>query len=80
MKYRIPETIIIEQNDTETIKDVIFHELDEQEFLVEYLRNPRLSYWQDHPDGTRQHYKNNKLMVTIFGDQVINHTVLDKKD
>jgi hypothetical protein len=30
MKYRIPETIIIEQNDTETIKDIIYHELNEQ--------------------------------------------------
>ena len=33
MKYRIPEHVIISQNDTEIIKDIIYHELDEQEFL-----------------------------------------------
>jgi len=73
MKYRIPEHIIIEETDAGTIKDIIFHELSEQEFLVEYLKNPKLNYWQDHPDGTKQHYKNGKLMVTIFENQVINH-------
>ena len=78
MKYRIPETIILQTIDNETIKDIVYHELNEQEFLVEYLKNPKLSYWQDHPDGTKQHYKNGKLMVTIFGDQITNHMFLDK--
>lgn len=78
MKYRIPEHVIISQTDTEIIKDIIYHELTEAEFLVEYLRNPKLTYWQDHPDGTRQNYKNGKLMVTIFENQVINHSFLDK--
>jgi hypothetical protein len=79
MKYRIPETIIIEQNDTEIIKDIIYHELNEAEFLVEYLRNPRLSYWQDYPNGTKEHYKNGRLMVTIRDSIVVNHSFLDKK-
>jgi len=55
MKYRIPEHIIISQTDTEIIKDIVYHELTEAEFLVEYLRNPGLTYWQDHPDGTKHH-------------------------
>lgn len=78
MKYRIPETIIIEENDTEMIKDVIYHELTEPEFLVEYLKNPLLSYWKEHDCGMRQHYKNGKLMVTIKDSIVINHTFLEK--
>lgn len=79
MKYRIPETIIIEQNDTETIKDIIHHELTEQEFLVEYLKNPRLSYWQDLDDGTSHHYKNGVLMVTVKDSIVVNHIFNNKR-
>jgi hypothetical protein len=76
MKYQIPEHIIIEQNDTETIKDIIYHELDEQEFLVEYLKNPRLAYWTvDEDSNTKQHYKNGSLMVTIRDGIVVNHTI-----
>jgi len=78
MKYRIPETIIIEQKENETIKDIIYHELTEQEFLVEYLKNPKLAYWQDYPNGTREHYKNGKLMVTIKDSIVVNHSFLEK--
>jgi hypothetical protein len=75
MKYRIPEVIIIEQNDTETIKDIIYHELDEAEFLIEYLRNPRLSYWTADDQGTKYHYKNGKLMATVKDGVVINHSM-----
>jgi hypothetical protein len=78
MKYRIPEVIIIEQNDTETIKDIIYHELTEQEFLVEYLRNPRLTYWVAEEDGTKHHYKNGRLVVTIKNGVVVNHSFLEK--
>jgi len=75
MKYRIPEHITIQTIDNETIKDIIYHELNEQEFLVEYLRNPRLSYWKDYPDGTKEHYKNGKLMATIKDSIVVNHSL-----
>lgn len=78
MKYRIPEHIIISQTDTETVKDIIYHELTEAEFLVEYLKNPRLTYWQDYDDGTRQNYKNGKLMFTIKDNVVVNHAFIDK--
>lgn len=73
MKYRIPETIIIEQNDTETVKDIVFKELDEQEFLVELLKNPQMPYWATAEDGTRSYYKNGKLLATVKGSTVINH-------
>jgi len=75
MKYQIPEHIIIEQNDTETIKDIIYHELDEQEFLVEYLKNPKLTYWQIVNDTTKHHYKNGNLMVTVKDGMITNHTL-----
>lgn len=78
MKYRIPETIIIEQNDTETVKDIIYHELTEEEFLVEYLKNPRLAYWVSEDDGTKHHYKNGRLMASVKDSMVINHAFLDK--
>jgi hypothetical protein len=73
MKYRIPEYIVIEQNDNETVKDIIYHEFNEQEFLIKFLQNPRLSYWKDSPDGTKQHYRNGELQVTIKDSVVINN-------
>lgn len=76
MKYQIPEHIIIEQNDTETIKDIIYHELTEQEFLMKYLKNPRLAYWTvDEDTGTKHHYRDGRLMVTIRDGIVVNHTM-----
>jgi hypothetical protein len=75
MKYRIPEHVIIEQNDTETIKDIIYHELDEQEFLVEYLRNPKLTYWVTDDDNIKRHYKNGILMASIENGVVTNHSM-----
>jgi hypothetical protein len=79
MKYRIPEHIIIEETPDAVIKDIIYHELNEQEFLIHYLQDPLLSYWQDHDDGTRQHYNKGKLVVTIKNGVVVNHSFLEKK-
>jgi hypothetical protein len=78
MKYRIPEHITIQTIDNETIKDIIYHELDEQEFLVEYLKNPKLAYWIIDDFGVKKHYKNGELQVTIDGDNVTNHSWIAK--
>lgn len=75
MKYKIQNIIILEELENETVHDIIYHELDEQEFLVEYLKNPRLIYWQIEDDGTKHHYKDGKLMVTIRDGIVVNHTM-----
>jgi len=80
MKYQIQETIIVEENDTETVKDFVYRNLTEQEFLVEYLRNPKLAYWVLENENTKQYYKNGKLMVTIRDGVVTNHSFLEKKD
>ena len=75
MKYRIPEHVIIEETPDAIIKDIIYHELDEQEFLVEYLRNPRLTYWVTDDQGTKYHYKNGILMASIENGVVTNHSM-----
>lgn len=62
MKYRIPEHITIQTIDNETIKDIIFHELDESEFLVHYLKDPELTYTKILDDGTRLHYLQGRLV------------------
>lgn len=75
MKYKIQNIIILEELENETVHDIIYHELDEQEFLVEYLKNPRLAYWKIEDNGTKHHYKDGKLMVTIRDGIVVNHTM-----
>ena len=74
MKYRIPETIIIQQDNNEIIKDVIYHEMEELEFFTEYLKNPKLAYWTIDEQGIRKHYRNGELQVTIDGDKITNHS------
>ena len=72
MKYRIQKIIILEELENETVKDIIYQELDEQEFLVHYLKDPNLSYWKI--DGsTKYHYKNNKLIATVKDGKAISY-------
>lgn len=71
MKYKIPQTIILEELENETIKDIVFNELNEQEFLVHYLKNPRLTYLKIDDMGNRFYYKNGELIS-------INHAVFNK--
>jgi len=75
MKYKIQNIIILEELENETVHDIIYHELTEQEFLMKYLKNPRLTYWQIEDDGTKHHYRDGKLMVTIRDGIVVNHTM-----
>lgn len=75
MKYKIPNHVIVEQKDKETIKDIVYNELNEQEFLVEYLKNPRLNYWKIYSDSHREMYSDGLLMVTIKDSIVVNHAV-----
>ena len=75
MKYKIQNTIILEELENETVHDIIYHELTEQEFLMKYLKNPRLTYWQIEDDGTKHHYRDGKLMVTIRDGIVANHSM-----
>jgi hypothetical protein len=72
MKYQISEHITIQTIDNETIKDIVFHELTEQEFLVHYLKDPNLSYWKIDGD-TKYHYKNNKLIATVKDGKAISY-------
>lgn len=75
MKYRIPEHILLQTIDNEQIKDVIFHELTEAEFLVEYLKNPSLNYWKIYSETHREMYSDGHLMVTIQDSIITNHAV-----
>jgi hypothetical protein len=76
MKYTIPETIVISKIGHEEVRDIIYHELTEQEFLVEYLKNPNLAYWTtDDDNNTKRHYKNGLLMATVRDGIVINHSM-----
>jgi hypothetical protein len=75
MKYQISEHVIIEETPDAIIKDIIYHELDEQEFLVEYLKNPRLTYWVTDDDNIKRHYKNGILMASIENGVVTNHSM-----
>jgi hypothetical protein len=73
MKYRIQKIIILEELENETVKDIIYQELDEQEFLVHYLKDPMMSYWVTDDNNIKRHYKNGKLVVTIENGIVTNH-------
>ena len=68
MKYKIQEVITISSDDDVEIRDIIYHDLTEQEFLVRYLANPDLVYWAIHDDGTRDMYRKNKHMARVHPD------------
>jgi hypothetical protein len=70
MKYKIQNIIILEELDGVEIRDIVYQELTEQEFLIKYLQNPSLIYWQIHDDGSRDYYRNNKHTASIdeFGN------------
>ena len=57
MKYKVQNIIILEELENETVHDIVYQELTEQEFLVKYLQNPDLIYWAIHDDGTRDMYR-----------------------
>jgi hypothetical protein len=61
MKYKIQQIIILEELENETVKDIVLKEFTEQEFLVEYLKNPRLTYWKIDDSGNKFYYKNGEL-------------------
>jgi hypothetical protein len=65
MKYKVQNTIVVENIDGVEIRDIVYQELTEQEFLVKYLQNPDLIYWQIYDDGTRDYYRNNKLTARV---------------
>lgn len=79
MKYRIPETIIIKQDNKETFKDIIYHELDEQEILLEILKNPKLTYWTE-DEFEKKYYWHNTLQTTVNKQtgNITNHTFLSQ--
>jgi len=60
MKYKIEKVIIIEENGNDTVKEIVYQHIDEQEFLVELLKNPKLTYWAEDDYGTKIHYRNGK--------------------
>jgi hypothetical protein len=65
MKYKIQNVVVLEVLDGVEIRDIIYEELSEQEFLVKYLQNPDLMYWVIHDDGTRDFYRNGKHMANV---------------
>jgi len=65
MKYKIQNTVVIDEQDGVEIRDIIYEELNEQEFLVKYLQNPSLIYWQLHDDGSRDYYRNGQHTANI---------------
>jgi len=65
MKYKIQNTQVIEEKDGVEIRDIVYEDLTEQEFLVKYLQNPSLIYWQLHDDGSRDYYRNGKHMANV---------------
>jgi hypothetical protein len=65
MKYKIQNVVVLEELDGVEIRDIVYEELSEQEFLVKYLQNPDLMYWAIHDDGTRDFYRNGKHMANV---------------
>ena len=60
--------------DNEIIKDIVYHELTEQEFLIHYLKDPKLAYWTVEDNNIKKFYKHGRLMATIENGVVTNHT------
>lgn len=71
MKYKIQNIIILEQLDGVEVRDIVYQELTEEEFLVRYLQNPELVYWAIHDDGTRDMYRKNKHYATVHPDGTV---------
>jgi len=65
MKYKIQDTITVIDEHGQEIREIIYNEFTEQEFLIKYLKNPDLMYWQIHDDGSRDYYRKNKHMATV---------------
>jgi hypothetical protein len=65
MKYKIQNIVVLEELDGVEIRDIVYQELNEQEFLVKYLQNPNLMYWAIHDDGSKDYYRDGKHMANI---------------
>ena len=65
MKYKIQNIIILEELENETVHDIVYHELTEQEFLVKYLQNPDLIYWAIHDDGSKDMYRKGSHIASV---------------
>ena len=65
MRYKIQNIIVLEELENETVHDIVYLDLNEQEFLVKYLQNPDVIYWAIHDDGTRDFYRKGKHMVSV---------------
>lgn len=73
MKYTIRETIEVETIHHGTVKDFKYDDVTEQEFLVRYLKDPKMTYITEDDLGVKRYYNRGKLEVTRNGLEVINH-------
>ena len=75
MKYKIPEHITLKHEDGVELKDVIYHELDQQQLLLEILKNPKLTYWAE-DEFEKHYYWHNQLQTTVNKEtgKITNHT------
>jgi hypothetical protein len=75
MKYTIRETIDFETIHHGIVKDFKYTDVTEQEFLVRYLKDPKMNYITEDSQGVKRYYNRGELEVTRDGDKVINHTI-----
>ncbi len=72
MRYRIQNIVILEELENgDTVRDIVYEELTEQEFLIRYLADPDLVYWAYHDDGSRDMYRKGKHYATIHADGTV---------
>ena len=63
MRYQI-------QN-TNNKNEIYYEDISESAFLLKYLKNPNLMYWQIRDDGTRDFYRKRKHMTRILPDGTV---------
>lgn len=71
MKYKIQNIIILEELDGVEIRDIVYQDVSEEEFLLKYLQNPNLVYWAYHDDGSRDMYRKGKHYATVHADGTV---------
>jgi len=64
MKYHVRQTIWCEIRHGNLVQDFVYHEFNEQEFLIEYLRDPELTYWTEDLQGVKRYYNRGILETT----------------
>ena len=74
MKYTIRETIEFETKHHGTVRDFVYTDVTEQEFLIKYLQNPRMNYVTEDDLGVKRYYNRGELEITRDGNNIINHT------